>query len=629
MKHLLILITFLSFSLCKGISQNLLTPADAEMVFTIRGGEIFNKMSVQEMESMPYLGDFFKEIIKMTQANEASSVSELGIDLNQNSQYFVDIEEDNNVVMMGVSFYVNNSETFKKYYFRDSQIQSKDGVEFILKDGLVSALSGNRALLTYALEIPDYGNNYDSYYYEEEIYYEEDVAVEEAYEDEVIETIEEMPEDLEEEIEEEEIEETYYERLAREREEEHIKEKEKQQIVAQEYVLKLYSNPNLALNSLNLEDKLIDNKADFSMHITKYMETIEKYQEMTSSGYNYYSPFSFNELRESLGSFYDGIEFISANGYFEKEGLKMEVTSKFSDEFAEFNRKLAGEFNEDMLKYIPYDSEIGHVSIAMNTENSIDAYYDVLRLVGESFDEDEAQAFDLGVSMVELFIDEKAIGNLFKGDMYFGVTDLNSYEVEYTSYEYDENWNSTEVTKTKQEIRPDFLLMFSSSEYDFVEKVLKMISSQSNGEFKKVGDYYTIQNSNMVPLDIYCMHKDGIVFIFTSQSLFDSIMKGGTKAKSSKTSDLTDNVFTISLNAQTLFSKIPLEDLSEEEREMVLSARENLGEITIEQSNVKGNTQTTSMWMDAAGDYSNSLEYFVNLFNEYGRIQNQLKGNRN
>jgi len=104
-----------------------------------------------------------------------------------------------------------------------------------------------------------------------------------------------------------------------------------------------------------------------------------------------------------------------------------------------------GEFNSEMLKYIPFESEIGHMSLAINTESAINAYYDIMETYMSAFMPSEKESMEAAMAFARIMIDEKALGNLVKGDAYFGVTDLNSYEVEYTTYEYDDDWNATEA----------------------------------------------------------------------------------------------------------------------------------------------------------------------------------------
>lgn len=642
-KKILFVIICVSSAALNLTSQNLGSPSDAELIFTIRGGEIFDKMSIQEMESMPYLGDFFNQLIRMS-GSDASSVSELGIDLNSTAEYFIDIENEKDVVMMGMSFKVSDAAVYKSNFLQHGTIENAGGIDFIMQDGMTSAMAGDRALITYAIEMPS--NDYDPYSYDEYMYdeaveveaypYDEVEEVEEWVEEEV-EEVEEVEEAIDEvyEIEEEIVDYNYeeeqrnYEEMMQKQMEEMEKQRmiemEQMRLVSQDYVMSLFKKSGSSSVSTA---KMVDQKADFSIVISEYGNSIQAIQKMNSSPYNR-DPFGMAQIQEALNSVYDGIEFVTGNGYFEKDAIKIEFKSKFSDEYSDITKSLSGDFNTDMLRYIPFDSEIGHISFALNTENTIHSYYNMASQVAKGLDQEEAQAIELGVEMAKLFIDEKAIGNLFKGDAYFGVTDLNSYEVEYTSYEYDDNWNYTEVTKTKQEIRPDFLCMFSSEEYGIVEKVFNLISLETRGEFKKVGDYYMMPSSSMVPLDIYCMHKDGIVFIFTSQSHFDFIMKGGSKPNSSKSSEITDNFLSMTFDAQSLFSKIPLEDMNQQEQEMVKMARENLGKFSIQQGRVKDNIQTSTVKMETLGDYSNSVEYLLNMFNEMGRIENDMRSQRN
>ena len=652
MKNLVSAIFCFCYAITITNAQQLLTPLDAEMIITIRAGEVFNKMSLSEIENMPYLKGYFNDIFKAI-GHDASSFSEMGVDISKTSQLFIDIKEGEQIVMMEMSLPINDSEKFKTIFdFQNQPVKSLQGSEVIVKDGLSVVMSGRTALLTYALENPSHTSNnyYDDMYEEqpEEIEQyimdepgevtEYEIAPDDIMEApaEEIEEIREEPEQIEmmepdygvvEEQTEIESYNSYDYQEAKERER-MKKEMEEKALVSEAYILELISDSKLSTSAPDFSEYEVDESADLSILIKDYGNILGMYQNWYSDpySYNYMSMMGGGDIFSKM---YNDIEYLTGNGYFRKDGMEIEFKQKFSDELAEMSRNFIGEFNKDMLKYIPFDSELGHISLAMDTKNTINSYYNLMEMYMSTFLPEQKEMMEASMAFARILIDEEALGKLYKGDAYFGVTDLNSYELEYTTYEYDDNWNSTEVTKTKQEIRPDFLLMFSSEEYDLINKILKVIAKETRDEFRNMGDYYHMAASRQVPLDIYCMHKDGIVFVFTSQSLFDSIMKGGAKAKSSDAKMITDNFFSMSFDAQKLFSKIPLEDMSEKEKELILSARENLGEFRMTQEKMTGNTMTSKFFMESNGDYSNSLEYFINLFNELGRIEDDFRYNRN
>src|SRR5690606_39440155 len=85
-----------------------------------------------------------------------------------------------------------------------------------------------------------------------------------------------------------------------------------------------------------------------------------------------------------------------------------------------------------------------------------------------------SEIVDVFATSFAILLDEKAIAKVFKGDNLIVLNGVTNKEITYTDYEYDEDYNYTEVERTKTEAVPDFLWMFSSDDVSIFEKIVKI-----------------------------------------------------------------------------------------------------------------------------------------------------------
>jgi len=296
---------------------------------------------------MPYLKGYFEEMFKSI-GHEVKSLADMGVDMTKSSQLFIDVQDSNETVMMGMSLPIADAARFKYVFdFENQTIKNLGNAESIVKDGLSVIMINQTALLTYALENPNrsYDYYYDDVYIEEAEPVYEMEAPEEAIEFEELEDaaegvveapieteVEEVYEEIEEAYEEIEVIEepevideynydAYYEQQAREREEKLKKEMEAQALVTEKYVMKLISDSKLNASAPDYSAYEVDEKADVSILIKDYANIMGMYQNWFSDpySYNYMSMMAGDEIFTSM---YDGIEYLTGNGYFRKDGLE-------------------------------------------------------------------------------------------------------------------------------------------------------------------------------------------------------------------------------------------------------------------------------------------------------------------
>jgi len=610
-------------------TQNMvITPENADMIFTLRGGKLLEKVSLNEMKKIDAVKQIFSKLVNESGESE-KEIDELGINLHSDAQIFISFKEDE-AMLMGASFELSNVEIFKSIFMKNAEIKKKLGVEYSIEKDCTRAIKGNQALITYSVLTPSYEN--ESFYYDEtpispEIYYddnnfaEEDIVETIPYEEVVEEQVDVIKEEMvEEELEWERLEDeiesngelSYYEQL----EQKEAKEIQEMANSSKDYALELLTN-NLQ-KDVSSETKMIDLEADFSLVFNGY-SSLFKYMMNTTSG-SYKSP-TERQIEDMMDDMYTDFKWMSLNGFYDKDELRVESNSKFGKNLSGwYSKMMNAEVNSEILKYIPYDNHIAFVSGAFDTESVLNGYYDYFKLMAQSMPIEAG--LDLGevssimIDFVDLFLDEEAISKLIKGDFYAGITDIKTYDVAFTTYEYDEDWNYNEVTGIKQEVRPDFLIMFSSEDEKNINNFFRLAEISSKGGFKKETNYYKLTAGSESPIDIYAMQKDGVVFIFSSQELFDSIKKGGIKPSEKQKSSITNFCSVMKINGEKLANKVPLEDLPSDVKSMVDYMRENLGIISFTQDKINGDILSSEITLTTRGKHSNSLDYFLNSFNE-------------
>ncbi|MFK7755909.1 MAG: hypothetical protein AB8B53_03135 [Flavobacteriales bacterium] len=637
----------------------LLSPENADIVVILRGDELLNKVALEEMKDMPFMSTFFNEISGMLGQGK-TEIDQLGINLDSEAQYFLTYEEDGSM-NMGASFEVNDPDLYKSVFMAETDIQNEAGVFFSVKEGYTRALRGNSGLITYSVLPRNSGSSMN--YYEDDIYIYDDTEVmeyeaieEEAYEaipeaEEEYEITEEMEVPAAPELDEDIVEvppppppppgrlsnEYIYENEPEPYDYEAERKAELEQknaeiaIKSKALALELMSSNS---SGTKFSENQIKSDADFSILVNNYGSWVKS---LMPGGNSYYRSSFDIQMEQWLYNVYGNVEWLSMNGFYEKDAFRVEMNSKISDDLSEFySKSLDREFNTDMLNYIPFEDHLMFTSGAFNTKEMLNGYYDYTRTLMEDFpdeltgNEPVGEYVSIFLDFMEMVVDESAIADLMKGDYYAGITNFSSYEMEYTTYEYDDDWNYSEITKTKEEVRPDFLCMFSSDDSKNINNIFKLVSLGSRGEFSlQDGGYYKLASSEFVPLDIYALQKDGIVFIFSSQRLFDFIQDGGAKPTLEQKNLLTSNSSVMRINSSRMASKVPLNELPSDAQRAVEFLEANAGDVQLTSGKVKNGMITTELNMMVKGKHKNSLAYFLSVMDSMYKIEKENSSYRN
>lgn len=311
-------------------------------------------------------------------------------------------------------------------------------------------------------------------------------------------------------------------------------------------------------------------------------------------------------------NFLSGYGTANAKLYLEEKSIRISSAMTFGEEMGSVLRKVhQRKLNKAFLKYVNEDKLIGYMAYSMDTKAYLQEYPKLVsKIYGSLYSDEIGMATDL----FSLVLDEEAISKVIKGDGIFIFNGLSQKEVSYKSYDYnEENFETTEVMKTKKETLPDFLAMISTEDTRLINKLIAY--GVKKEVVKSKNSYYevTIPKS---PLALYFTIKDGIIFLGTNAIDMEQIVSNTYQAKVSgrHKSALLGNNYAAYFSPKRLAGKIPAEELGSPAKiEKANKTLNSLGDIYMRSYPMNGNTFAGEISMDTPADQKNSLKYLFSV----------------
>lgn len=311
-------------------------------------------------------------------------------------------------------------------------------------------------------------------------------------------------------------------------------------------------------------------------------------------------------------NFLSGYGTANAKLYLEEKSIRISSGMTFSEDMGSVLRRVhQRKLNKAFLKYVNEDKLIGYMAYSMDTKSYLQEYPKLVsKIYGSLYSDEIGMATDL----FSLVIDEEAISKVIKGDGIFIFNGLSQKEVSYKSYEYnEENFETTEVMKTKKETLPDFLAMISTEDTRLINKLIAY--GVKKEVVKGKNSYYEVSIPKS-PLALYFTIKDGIIFLGTSATEMEQIVSNTYQAKVSgrhKTALLGNN-YAAYFSPKRLAGKIPAEELGSPAKiEKANKTLNSLGDIYMRSYPMNGNTFAGEISMDTPADQKNSLKYLFSV----------------
>jgi hypothetical protein len=202
---------------------------------------------------------------------------------------------------------------------------------------------------------------------------------------------------------------------------------------------------------------------------------------------------------------------------------------------------------------------------------------------------------------------------------------MTSKTVSYTAYEYDKDFNQTEVKKTKKKLSPNFTIAFETKRPEFLQKIVDLpvkYAKKENFTYTNNGGYYELSFDPEKDLinSLYFIVKDERVVITTSKEMIDLTLNNEKKKLPAdiKKTVLKNNYF-FKLNTEKLLQQADPELTTETMRKIKTYLQQNIGNVQMESKIKDGMIQSTGTML-IKGAHSNSFEFLFNMIDNINTI---------
>lgn len=311
----------------------------------------------------------------------------------------------------------------------------------------------------------------------------------------------------------------------------------------------------------------------------------------------------------------------SYNLYFDKD--KVRLVNNYQHRNKETQKHFAavyqGKKNKKLMSLIS-DKSIGYYAVNLDGYK----YFDLMYNLFENNNGNGKYQKELALMMetVKIVLDEEAISKIAPGNGIFVLNTLNTKKVDYTDYEYDENYNSKELRKTKDVVVPDFTFAFATQNDNYWKRVFDVLATNKelSEQFGKNGDIYYLKkdpkNSNYID-QIFFTVKDGVVYLSSS---LDNLMVKKQSATSEKwAKDAAKHPASGSINMQRLMLGLEKEFKTISEKKALNLFKKNVGDVYFK-TDVKGESLETEFNYTTPNSSENSLMYFFDFCNDLIKI---------
>lgn len=266
--------------------------------------------------------------------------------------------------------------------------------------------------------------------------------------------------------------------------------------------------------------------------------------------------------------------------------------------------------NKKFAKYVP-EKHLAYAALNINTEAYLKQLPALVTRWYAPLAGQYAEVVTIGTTALEIALDEKAIGKVMKGDHVLFLNDLQKVNKEYVAYEYDDDYNYNEVTKTKDEYIPNFLWMFTSQDQRLYKRMLDFAVKKQEATVEN-GIYKISEQKNIKP--VYILFKDDIVFVGSDVEQLTSIEQN--RFKGSKNSKLKKDILASPFNMVVHSNTIP-EVVNKLEVPVTASLQQTLkdlsayGDIQFKGSPLKNRQFSGELSIELPKQDKNALQYIL------------------
>lgn len=314
----------------------------------------------------------------------------------------------------------------------------------------------------------------------------------------------------------------------------------------------------------------------------------------------------------------------SYNLYFDNDKVRMVNSYQHKNDAVQksLNSVYRGKKNKKLTALIN-DKSIGYYAINVDGNKYFDVMYSLLKDSGEG---DYQKEMELVMETMKIVLDEKAITKIAPGNGIFVLNELKSKTVEYTDYEYDDDYNEKEVKKTKEIAVPNFTFAFATENEGYWNHIFNMLTTNkvTAKKFSKNGDFYAFsEGKNDGYFDkLFFTVKDGIVYVTTSTENISAKNQSEISEKWAK--DSAKYPLSGRFDIQKLMIGLEKEFKTPSERKTLDLLKKNMGEVYFK-TEAKGEKIETEVNYNIKNASENSLMYFFDVIDEVYKMKESDK----
>ncbi len=560
-----------------GVSQSLESkiPSNAQAVVAINGDRMLELFSIEQFNNLSFSKEIFKEIAK----NDVSitSVEDFGFNLNSKAYAFYEMTDSINYFNALVK--LSDKKAFEKLIpeYKRQNIVRANGLNILSEYSTITIWNDNMLLTCH-------GENAYQYFEtnKERFLLQADSADQDIYD---------------------------------------IKERLGKTWV-ENYAYKVFNNnPTKSIFQNKSYQAGKGKNAAYYFWINNYGALMTQYMSAISA------VFSQNLLGMQPNKSIYGIEAVWGNLYFDNDAVRVTTDMEISKDWIKSYKKMyKSKIGSEFLNYFDQNNALAYWSISANTQAILEEYPSFIsKLYGGMLPQYQEET-TLATDLFSILLDEEAIGNVLTGNMLFVFNGVSEKTVPYTTYEYDDDYNRTEVTKTKSEPMPDFTIMIGSENKKLLNKFVRLAAKYELVNQKV--NYYKIKENNDLPFGLFFVIKEGVVFLTNSEKQISDIANNKITANTGKHKSLIrKNASVFYANGKSILGEVPETLLTGGiEKAYFNYAKEHLSEITLTTSRLKRNKMQVAFKINTPQQKGNSLNYLMHFFEDLIAIdKNQNK----
>jgi len=288
-----------------------------------------------------------------------------------------------------------------------------------------------------------------------------------------------------------------------------------------------------------------------------------------------------------------------------------------------------GKVSKKMFRYVKGPNLMGYAAFSMNVEKMLkfsgSVYRDAMSTYNSMTDGYMFAAWDA----MRVFIDDDVLYNLFSGDLLVAVTDLKPFTASYVTYDYDENFNRTEIRKEKTEVLPEFVALASIGKKKEMQRLIDIVE-RTNGIKKQGSNYYSINLPGSYDFRLFLAFEGKNLILTNNEELVRGKLKKGygksqrisgklvKQARKSPLSAYWDGTKTFEL-----ISREMNKELSRRDKETLETLKTNISSATVYGMRPENGVQTAELRVKfTEGGDSNGLLRFFRIINSLYLINN-------